>query len=185
MAFQRIAVVASASGSGKTTLGRALAAQLGARFIELDALRHGPDWTDATPEELCAKVAPLVAEERWVLDGTGTAATPLGRMVLERAQLVVWLDLPPWVWLPRLLRRSWRRWVTREALWNGNRETLYGVFLEKEGLLPHAIRKYFWHRGEMAARVHSLSMAGHRIVRLCSVAEVAAFVTAFATRQAI
>ena len=50
--IKRVAVVASASGSGKTTLARTLAERLGGTFVELDALRHGPNWRIATTERL-------------------------------------------------------------------------------------------------------------------------------------
>ena len=40
-------------------------------YYELDALHHvGPNWTEATAEELRAKVEPIVATESWVIDGT-------------------------------------------------------------------------------------------------------------------
>jgi Shikimate kinase len=47
---RRVAIIASASGNGKTTLGRQIAARLGVRFVELDALVHGPSWTE-TPDD--------------------------------------------------------------------------------------------------------------------------------------
>ena len=55
--MRRVAIIASASGNGKTTLGRALAARLGVRFVELDALVHGPDWTETPDDELRATLA--------------------------------------------------------------------------------------------------------------------------------
>src|SRR6185503_1493018 len=115
-AVRRVAILASASGSGKTTLGRELARRLDVPFHELDALHHGPDWTEATADELRARVEPLVAEDAWVLDGAYRGK--LGDLVLERAELVVWLDLPLRIWLPRLLRRTVTRIVRREELWN-------------------------------------------------------------------
>jgi hypothetical protein len=42
VARQRLCLMASASGNGKTTLARTAAAQIGVRFVELDALVHGP-----------------------------------------------------------------------------------------------------------------------------------------------
>lgn len=95
-------------------------------FHELDALNHGPAWAEATPEELRARVEPLVAGDAWVIDGTYRGK--LGDLVLHRADVVVWLDLPLRIWLPRLLRRTVRRIVRREELWNGNRETWRGAF---------------------------------------------------------
>ncbi len=67
--MKRVVVISSASGAGKTTLALALARRLNAPCHELDALNHGPAWTEATPDELRAAVEPLIATERWVLDG--------------------------------------------------------------------------------------------------------------------
>lgn len=136
----RVAIVASASSSGKTTLGRELARRLDAPFHELDALNHGPNWTEASSAELRARVEPLLADERWVVDGS--YSSKLGTLVFEHADIVVWLDLPPHVWLPRLLRRTVRRIVRREELWSGNRETFRRAFLSRESLLLFAIRNY-------------------------------------------
>ena len=43
---------------------------------------------------------------------------------LPRADLVVWLDLPRRTVMRQLIARTLRRAVTREKLWNGNREPL-------------------------------------------------------------
>ncbi len=178
VAPRRIAVVGSASGVGKTTLARTLASRLGARFIEFDALQHGPNWVLASDAELRAQLEPIIACDAWVIDVL--AERVVGTLILDAAELVVWLDLPPWVWLPRLLVRSTRRWFSKDALWNGNRETLAGIFWEKDGLLPHAFRAYFCRRGTMAARLNGyVAHSGKRIIRLCTVAEVAAFLAAF------
>ena len=79
-----------------------------------------------------------MAGEAWVVDGSYRGK--LGDLVLEAADTVVWLDLPRRVWLPRLLRRTVRRIVLREELWNGNRESLRGVLLGPGSLLGYALR---------------------------------------------
>jgi adenylate kinase family enzyme len=137
---RRVAVVSTASGTGKTTFARALAERLGVSFVELDALNHGPDWSEATPEELRAKVAPIVATDSWVIDGAYRGK--LGDLVLERADVVVWLDLPTRVWFPRLVRRTLQRIFRREELWAGNRETLRNVFFGHDSLLVFTLRNY-------------------------------------------
>ena len=67
--MRRFSIQSTASSCGKTTLGRELARRLEVPFVELDALHHGPGWTEATAEELRAKVEPIVAGDAWVIDG--------------------------------------------------------------------------------------------------------------------
>jgi shikimate kinase len=141
---RRVAIIASASGNGKTTLGRALAARLDVPFVELDALVHGPNWTETSDEDLRAIVAPIVQTEAWVIDGT--YSRKLGTLVLDAADTIVWLDLPLRVWFPRLLRRTGRRVTGREKMWNDNRETLRGAFGGRESLFGYALRMHFARR---------------------------------------
>lgn len=166
--MRRVAVISSASGSGKTTIGRELARRLGVPFHELDALHHGPGWTEASAEELRERVEPLVAEEKWVIDGAYRGK--LDDLVLAAADTIVWLDLPIRVWLPRLLRRTYRRWRTQEELWGGNRENLRGALLARDALIPYALRTYGGRR-----RRYPVELAQYPVVRLRSLSEVDAW----------
>ena len=168
----RFSIVASASCSGKTTLGRELARRLDVPFVELDALHHGPNWTEATAEELHAKVAPLVAGDGWVIDGGYRGK--LGDLVFRNADLVVWLDLPLRVWLPRLFRRTARRVLRREELWNGNRETLRNVVFSRDSLLWYSLAN-FWRR----RRLYPVELAPYEVVRLRTPKEVTAWLATF------
>jgi adenylate kinase family enzyme len=152
--------------AGKTTLGRELARRLDVPFHELDALHHGPGWTEATAEELRARVEPLVGEDAWVVDGAYRGK--LGDLVLERAELVVWLDLPLRVWLPRLLRRTIRRIVRREELWSGNRERLRSAFFSRDSVIFFALRGHLHRR-----RNYPAELAPYTVVRLRSPRDVA------------
>jgi adenylate kinase family enzyme len=165
---RRVAILSSASGNGKTTVGRALAAKLGFPFHELDALHHGPNWMEATPEELRAKVEPIVAGEAWVIDGAYRGK--IGDLVLESADLVVWLDLPIHVWLPRLLRRTVVRIATRQELWNGNREKLRYALHPRNSVVAYALRGYQRRRNS-----YELELARFPLLRLRSQAEVDRF----------
>lgn len=163
-------MLASASGNGKTTFAHALAVRLGVPFHELNALNHGPGWTEATPAELASAVRAIVADDAWVIDGA--YRDKLGDLVLESADTVVWLDLPLRVWLPRLLTRTTRRVVYGEELWNGNRETLRTTF-SRDSVVLHAL-----HTHRRRRRDYPLQLARFHPVRLRSQAEVDAFLAA-------
>jgi len=66
--LNRIVVVGS-SGSGKSTMARELSRVLQAPHVELDAIRHGPHWTETPDKEFCSKIAVATQGERWVVDG--------------------------------------------------------------------------------------------------------------------
>jgi adenylate kinase family enzyme len=158
-------VIGTASCCGKTTVGRRLAARLGVPFVELDALNHGPGWTEASAAELRAKVEPILATDAWVIDGGYHGK--LGAAVQDAADTLVWLDLPRRVWLPRLLRRTAVRIVRREELWNGNRESLRGTLWGRDGLILFSLRNVRRRRHEYPVR-----FASHNVVRLRSRKEV-------------
>ena len=168
--LRKVAVIASASGNGKTTLGRELARRLDVPFVELDALVHGPGWIETPDDALREQVAPIVASDGWVVDGT--YQRKLGDLVLREADIVVWLDMPIRVWLPRLVRRTGRRVRRREVLWNDNRESLVSAVWGRESLLVWAFRSHFQRRREWPQE-----LAPYQVVRLRTPAEVEAFLS--------
>ena len=91
--------------------------------------------------------------------------------MLERAETLVWLDLPLHVCLRRIWRRTWRRIRTREELWDSkNRETLRNAFFARDSLFLWTVKAYFRHRREWPDR-----LAGQphlEVVRLRSPAEI-------------
>jgi adenylate kinase family enzyme len=160
---RRVAIIASASGNGKTTLGRAVADRLGVRFVELDALVHGPGWTELPDAELKAALTPVLAEDGWVIDGNYQGK--LGNLVLDAADTIVWLDLPTRVWLPRLARRTWRRVVRQEPLWNGNRESWRDAVWGRESLFGYALTQQPRRRREYPRRLAGMPVARLRTPR--------------------
>jgi hypothetical protein len=91
--------------------------------------------------------------------------------VLDRADTVVWLDLPLHIWLPRLIRRTWRRLRGRERLWNGNRESLKTAFWGRESLFVWAVRSHFRRRREWPD-----ALSRWNVIRLKSRREVDGFI---------
>jgi adenylate kinase family enzyme len=171
----KIAIVTSASGSGGTTVGRELAARLDVPFYELDALFWKPGWAKPTADEFRAKVEPVVATDAWVADGSYQSV--IGQLVLGSADVVVWLDLPLRVWLPRLVGRTFRRWWTGEELWSGNRESIRTALLSRDSLLLFTLRHF---RGRR--RAYPVRFASYNLVRLRSDAEIERFLTELGAR---
>jgi adenylate kinase family enzyme len=164
--------VAGVSGSGKTTFGRALAERLSVPYVELDALHHGPNWTETPADEFRARVLTAIeaAPEGWVIDGN--YRSKLEDVVLAQADTFVWLEPPLRISLRRLARRSWRRWRHREELWHGNREVLRNV-IGLEGLFAWTVRSHFRHKREIP---RALARNAHlRVVHLRSSTDAAAF----------
>jgi adenylate kinase family enzyme len=175
--MQRVAV-RGISGTGKTTTSRRLAALLGVPHVELDALHHGPNWTEASADELRERVAAAIeaAPNGWVIDGNYTRK--IGDLVVEHADTLIWLDLPLHVALRRLWRRTWGRILRREELWSGNRESVRNAFLVRDSLFAWTIKMH----GQQADEVpEQIARNPHLdVVRLRSPAEVERFLEAVA-----
>lgn len=159
--------------AGKSTLGYVLAQRLALPRIELDELHWGPNWTEASAVELQGRVRSVLDDEQgWVVEGNYDSK--LGTLLLDRADLVVWLDLPLGTKLFRLARRTARRVFRREQLWHGNRETLRNALWGRGSLLSWMLITHFRHRRLWPAR-----FASRRLVRLRSSREVDAWLAGF------
>ena len=139
-AFVRRVSVVGNSGSGKSTLARELAATLGVPHLELDSVFHQPRWEPLPLDEFQRVVAARAAEDGWVIDGNyGSRVQPI---VWARADTVVWLDPPRRTVMRQVIWRTVRRAVTKQELWNGNREPLTNFF----SLVPEkSIIAWAWH----------------------------------------
>jgi adenylate kinase family enzyme len=166
--MRRVAVMGG-SCAGKTTVSGKLAAALGVPHIELDALHHDAGWQEAPAELLQARVRAALdaATDGWVVDGNYGAK--LGSLVLERADTVVLLDPPLLPTFRRGLRRTITRTITREELWNGNREQIRHAFT-RYWIPWWVLGNHRRHRHEVPQRVAALPHL--ELVHLRSDAEV-------------
>jgi adenylate kinase family enzyme len=144
--------VLGSSGSGKTSFAAELAQRLGVPHFELDALHWGPNWAEPSPETFRATVQNVLESnpDGWVIDGSYEGK--LGRMLVDAADTVVWLDLPVGVLMRRLWLRTLHRVRDRVELWNGNRENWVSAFWGRESLFVWTFRSYFRHRREWPDR---------------------------------
>ena len=117
-------VVMGNSGSGKTTLATQLAEVMKCEHIELDAIRHLPGWQEIDRESFRKIVDQKTLGNSWVLCGN---ASVVADIYLPRADTIVIFDLPRRIVMNRVIVRTVKRFVFRQKLWNGNRESLRNI----------------------------------------------------------
>lgn len=127
-------LVAGTSGAGKTTMAARIAGILGVPHIEIDALFHGPDWVPRPSFE--SDVHAFSARPAWT---TEWQYRSVREHLADRADLLVWLDLPRSLVMRRIIRRTLVRRLRREELWNGNREAaLWTIITDRDHIVRWA-----------------------------------------------
>lgn len=141
-------IIVGTSGAGKSVLGAQAAERLGVPFLELDALFWLPDWKQVSDDVFRGRVVAAIRPPDWVAGGNYSRARDL---IWTRADTLVWLDYPLRLTLWRLFRRTIRRIVTQEDLWQtGNRERWRTQFFSRDSLFLWAIRSHGRYRREYA-----------------------------------
>ncbi len=124
-------VIIGATGSGKTTLGRRLAEKMDIPAVDLDDIHWLPGWQTRDVEEARRLIDAATQKPAWTVSGN---YGKLQDIFWPRADTMIWLDYPFVLVFFRLLRRSIRRIVDRQAICNGNFET-WPKFLSKESVM--------------------------------------------------
>jgi adenylate kinase family enzyme len=107
---------------------------IGAPYQELDALFHGPDWTELPG--FVEKVTAFTDQPTWVCE---YQYIDVRAMLADRADTMVFLDYPRRLVMWRVIRRTVSRRRRREPLWNGNEEgPLWRILLDDEHIIRWA-----------------------------------------------
>jgi adenylate kinase family enzyme len=96
-------LVIGCSGAGKSALARAVADHYRLPLIHLDRCYWRPGWIAPNEAEWFDEVERLTAEPEWVMDGNFSSTM---RQRAEASDAIVFLDLPRWLCLLRVLRRA-------------------------------------------------------------------------------
>ena len=128
-------LVAGTSGSGKSTLAARIGERLGIPHVEIDALFHGPGWTERP--DFVEQVMSFAGGPSWV---TEWQYSQVRAALLQRADLLVWLDVPRHVVMRQVVTRTARRRLRREQLWGVNVEPPFRTILTD----PEHIVRWAW-----------------------------------------
>ena len=175
----RRVLVAGTSGAGKTTVAARIATVLEVPHVEIDALFHGPGWTPRP--SFVADVHRFAAQSTWV---TEWQYAPVRAHLADRADLLVWLDLPRTRVMRQVIRRTLFRRLRREVLWHGNLEPPFRTILSD----PEHIVRWAWStHHQTSTRVTDLlrERPDLTVVRLRSRAEVSRWLTGALRRRAL
>jgi adenylate kinase family enzyme len=104
--MQRVLVL-GCSGTGKSSLARRLGRATGLPVIHLDQHFWRPGWVEPEAAEWQAQAGALAAQPRWIIEGNYAATLP---QRLAVADTVIFLDLPTWRCLARVLWRTLLGW---------------------------------------------------------------------------
>jgi adenylate kinase family enzyme len=165
----RINVIGT-SGCGKSTFARQLAKQQQVPYVEIDALNWKPNWTESTDEELITKLKDALSVDAWVIDGNYSRTRTI---TWERVQQVVYLDLPFYIVLYRIVVRSLTRGLTGEVLWAGNKESLWKHLFTRDSMILWTISNFHRNRKKYAVWVNKAEYSDIQFLRLRSRKEVA------------
>jgi len=93
------------SGAGKSTFARKLADQRGLPFVSIDQIYWQPGWREPDRDSFIAAMTREAEKPAWVIDGNYTSRSA-AEVRRARADTIVWFDLPRWVCMLGVLRRS-------------------------------------------------------------------------------
>jgi len=125
--MRRVMIVGCA-GSGKSTLAVRLGALTGLPVVHIDQLYWDADWQMRDKEDYRGRLTTAVATEEWIIDGSYSSTFPER---LARADTLIFLDLPTWLCLWRVVMRTLKHHGrTRPDLPEGCRERFDWDFLK-------------------------------------------------------
>jgi adenylate kinase family enzyme len=103
MVLMKRVMIVGGPGSGKSTLARLLGERTGLPVVHIDHIHWQAGWIERDKEDKDRLTREVHARDAWIFEG-GHSRTYDDRMA--RADTLIWLDMPVWLRLWRVLRRT-------------------------------------------------------------------------------
>jgi adenylate kinase family enzyme len=132
--LQKVLVI-GVSGAGKSTLAQQIAGRTRLPYIATDPFYWEAGWQCASPARVRQRVETATLGDSWVLDGNFDDHRTT---IWQRADTIVWLDLPLAVVVWQVGCRNSRLVITQEPTWSGNIMTVAKAWSG----IRHCLRTY-------------------------------------------
>lgn len=100
-------MIIGSAGSGKSTLARQIGTALNLPVFHMDReVFWLPGWVERSKDDQLQQVERIVALDAWVFEGNNSSTFHLRS---ARADMLIWLDVPLWKRLVRVVRRTIRQ----------------------------------------------------------------------------
>ena len=159
---RRIAIIGT-SGSGKSTLAQQISRHLTIRHVEFDAYRHGPNWTQTPDLQFRCDINEALSENDWVAEVNYNIVRDI---VWGKATQIIWLDYSISLVLWRLFKRTLKRGLLRQKLWNGNRENILQHFFTRDSLFLWALETHWSMKVEIQEALKQSEYSHINVTRL-------------------
>lgn len=173
-------LVIGTSGSGKSTFAQRLAERAGIAYHELDLINWRPGWYDRhleEPDAFLADVDAATSGSDWTISGGYSSTRPI---IIPRLTDLVWLDLPHWLVMAQVIRRSVLRAASDQDVFPGCRED-WPRLLEPEHPIRWALATHSVKRPKFQAQADAAAAHGARIHRCTTRAGIEAAMELLAT----
>lgn len=168
-------IVIGPSGAGKTTLSMQLSELLSIPHTELDSIYHQANWQPIDTQEFKKRVNVIAKQPEWIF--CGNYFSKLGLEFWQQADTIIWCNYSFPRVMNRLFWRTLKRIVTRQTLWNGNRESFYTNFFTKESIFVWMFGSWNKQQKRYGAIFNQPStLPGVRLVRLSNPSETKTFI---------
>lgn len=167
--MKRIMVLGVSAGVGKSTFAKRLGEKLDIDVYHLDRFYWEPGWQEATLEDFSARQREVVEKDQWIIEGN---YRPTYEIRAERADTIIYLELPLMICLFRVLKRWWtHRGSTRPDLGEGCSERMEAAFLK------FIVTTYRKRKKNMQERLLSFQEIGRekRVIQLRSKKDIQKF----------